>query len=390
MAEIQKRLDELCQSITDCPHSTPKWTSSGNSVIRNNNIKNGRLDLSNPSFTDDVDFNKRIQRATPESGDIIITREAPMGEVCRIPTGLKCCLGQRMVLLKPNYDLVDGDYLLFVLMSRGVQTQIMWSEGTGSTVSNLRIPHLCALSIPYLPIEKQRAIGRLLASLDEKIEINKQINDNLQQQAFAVFDNLLKDKQKATVPLSSVAEINPKRDLGKSISARCIDMARLSTSGSFPDGWDIKPYNGGMKFRNGDTLLARITPCLENGKTAFIDFLDDGEVAFGSTEYIVMCPKGDLPPEFLYCLARYPSFVDYAVKNMNGSSGRQRVSAETIGKYEIPLLSEEDIEPFVSTVPGLFRAMRNNAFENMSLADLRDALLPRLMSGDIDVSAIDV
>jgi type I restriction enzyme S subunit len=74
-----------------------------------------------------------------------------------------------MVLLKPNYDLVDGDYLLFVLMSRGVQTQIMWSEGTGSTVSNLRIPHLCALSIPCLPIEKQRAIGRLLASLDEKI-----------------------------------------------------------------------------------------------------------------------------------------------------------------------------------------------------------------------------
>jgi hypothetical protein len=215
-------------------------------------------------------------------------------------------------------------------------------------------------------------------------------NDNLQQQAFAVFDNLLKDKQNATVPLSSVAELNPKRDLGKSVSARCIDMARLSTSGSFPDGWEIKPYNGGMKFRNGDTLLARITPCLENGKTAFIDFLDDGEVAFGSTEYVVMCPKGDIPPEFLYCLARYPSFVDYAVKNMNGSSGRQRVSAVTIGKYKIPLLSEDDMEPFVSTVPGLFRAMRNNAFENMRLADLRDALLPRLMSGDIDVSAIDV
>ena len=216
------------------------------------------------------------------------------------------------------------------------------------------------------------------------------VNDNLQQQAFSLFDSLLRVRQETTVPLSSVAELNPKRDLGKNTPARCIDMARLSTSGSFPDGWEIKPYNGGMKFCNGDTLLARITPCLENGKTAFIDFLDAGEVAFGSTEYIVMCPKGDIPPEFLYCLARYPSFVDYAVKNMNGSSGRQRVSAETIGRYKIPLLTMDDLEMFRSTVPKLFESVRNNALENIRLAELRSALLPKLMSGEIDASSIDI
>ena len=131
----------------------------------------------------------------------------------------------------------------------------------------------------------------------------------------------------------SYAYLNPKRALAKKQIARSIDMSQLSTSGAFPSGWEMKPFNGGMRFANGDTLLARITPCLENGKTAFIDFLDDGEVAFGSTEYIVLAPKNDTPPEMLYCLARYPAFVDYAVKNMNGSSGRQRVSAETIGQY---------------------------------------------------------
>lgn len=192
------------------------------------------------------------------------------------------------------------------------------------------------------------------------------------------------------VPLSEIAELNPKRDLPKNTPARCIDMARLSTSGSFPDGWEVKPYTGGMKFRNGDTLLARITPCLENGKTAFVDFLKDGEVAFGSTEYVVMCPRHNWPPEFFYCLARYPAFVDYAVKNMNGSSGRQRVSAETLGKYEVPSLSTDDLELFSSVVPSMFKVMRSSAFENIRLANLRDALLPRLMSGEINVSAVQL
>ena len=319
------------------------------------------------------------------ANSILFSSRAPIGYVAI--SGQPVCTNQGFKSIVPN-EQTDAMFLYYLLCYKRAAIE---SLGSGTTFKEVSGSTMRGVSVRVPEdISVQRAIANILNSLDSKIECNSKINDNLQQQAFAVFDNLLKDKQKATVPLSSVADLNPKRDLGKSVSARCIDMARLSTSGSFPDGWDIKPYNGGMKFRNGDTLLARITPCLENGKTAFIDFLDDGEVAFGSTEYIVMCPKGNLPPEFLYCLARYPSFVDYAVKNMNGSSGRQRVSAETIGKYEIPLLSEDDMEPFVSTVPGLFRAMRNNAFENMRLADLRDALLPRLMSGDIDVSAIDV
>lgn len=126
-------MSEYCLSITDCPHSTPKWTNSGKLVIRNQYIKNGRLDLSNPSFTDDENFEARCKRAKPTAGDIIITREAPMGEVCMIPEDVECCLGQRMVLLKPNPLKCDGHYLLYVLMSKTVQQQILWSEGTGTT-----------------------------------------------------------------------------------------------------------------------------------------------------------------------------------------------------------------------------------------------------------------
>jgi len=84
------RLSDLCEQIVDCPHSTPVWTDSGVVVLRSQNIKNGRLDLSDPSYTDERNFDARTRRSVPSVGDLVITREAPMGEVCMIPQGLRC------------------------------------------------------------------------------------------------------------------------------------------------------------------------------------------------------------------------------------------------------------------------------------------------------------
>lgn len=242
------------------------------------------------------------------------------------------------------------------------------------------------ISVPALSL--QNKIASILSSLDDKIELNRRLNDNLQQQAFALFDRLMIEAVDTECQVSEIAYLNPKRPLAKNKVARCIDMSQLSTSGAFPSGWEMKPFTGGMRFTNGDTLLARITPCLENGKTAYIDFLDDEEIAFGSTEYIVLAPKEDIPPEYLYCLARYPAFVDYAVKNMNGSSGRQRVSADTIGQFVIPCPSETAIKDFGKVASALFMKMKNNSLENLKLSSLRDTILPKLMAGEIDVSNI--
>lgn len=242
------------------------------------------------------------------------------------------------------------------------------------------------INIPTL--EVQNKIASILRALDDKIECNNKINENLQQQAFAMFEKLLSDSDNAECLVSDIAYLNPKRPLSKKEIARCIDMSKLSTTGAFPSGWDMKSFSGGMRFTNGDTLLARITPCLENGKAAFINFLNENEVGFGSTEYIVLAPKEGVPAEFLYCLARYPAFVDYAVKNMNGSSGRQRVSAETIGQFVIPNISKTNLSIFGETIAPFFRKMRCNFFESQRLAVLRDTLLPKLMSGEIDVEDV--
>ena len=282
-------------------------------------------------------------------------------------------------------ELCDTHYLCYLINSMDLSGYV-----TGSAQPKLSQANLNAVTLLLPQIEIQKNIVDYLRKIDEKIELNTQINENLQQQAFSVFDNLISNAENNDCNVSNYAFINPKRALTKNKVARSIDMSQLSTSGAFPSGWEMKPFNGGMRFTNGDTLLARITPCLENGKTAFIDFLDEGEVAFGSTEYIVLAPKNDTPPEMLYCLARYPAFVDYAVKNMNGSSGRQRVSAETVGQYRLPSFDKHSLVLFEEVVSPMFLKMRYNSIENMRLAELRDALLPKLMSGEIDVSAVQL
>lgn len=289
----------------------------------------------------------------------------------------------RLITLIPKTEIVSAKYLYLWLKQLHI-------AGTGTTQQQLTVPDFRKTEILVPVQEIMTLFTTTVEPIFKKIWTNQSENENLQQQAFAVFNNLIANAENNDYTVSDYAFLNPKRTLAKKQVARSIDMSQLSTSGSFPSGWEMKSFNGGMRFTNGDTLLARITPCLENGKTAFIDFLDDGEVAFGSTEYIVLTPKNDTPPEMLYCLARYPAFVDYAVKNMNGSSGRQRVSAETVGQYRLPLFDKHSLVLFKEVVAPMFLKMRYNSLENMRLTELRDALLPKLMSGEIDVSTVQL
>jgi len=127
------------------------------------------------------------------------------------------------------------------------------------------------------------------------------------------------------------ASINPTEKLGKGILARKIAMTDLGSFQKKIQSWSFEPYNGGMKFRNGDTLVARITPCLENGKGAFVDVLKEDEVAFGSTEYIVVREKPKhTDNQFLYYFCQSEIFRAPAEKSMTGSSGRQRVQTDVV------------------------------------------------------------
>ena len=162
-------------------------------------------------------------------------------------------------------------------------------------------------------------------------------------------------------------------------------MKGIPTSGPSIMGWTQREFNGGSKFRNGDTLLARITPCLENGKTALVDILKNGEVAAGSTEFIVMRGRSGVSSAWVYCLARSDAFREFAIQQMTGSSGRQRVPNGAIAGYGIPAPRREDLDRFDTATRSIFDMISSNRVESQILADLRDTLLPKLLSGELRV-----
>lgn len=190
-------------------------------------------------------------------------------------------------------------------------------------------------------------------------------------------------------PLPEVIEVNSPRTLRKGMLAPYLDMANMPTRGHTPDVVIDRPFSSGMRFMNGDTLVARITPCLENGKTAYVDFLRDGQVGWGSTEYIVLRPKSPLPNEFAYCLARSAEFREFAIQSMTGSSGRQRVPVESLVHFLVVSPSQPVAELFGTVIRPLFARAAAAADEFNTLATIRDALLPKLMSGELRVKDAD-
>lgn len=165
-----------------------------------------------------------------------------------------------------------------------------------------------------------------------------------------------------------------------------VDMASLPPTSARVTNVVHREFTGsGSKFTNGDVLFARITPCLENGKTALVDFLKGGECGWGSTEFIVFSPKEPLNPWFVYCVARDQEFREHAIRAMSGTSGRQRVEIGCFNNFLIAIPPAEIIGKFGNIVGPWFHQMKMNDDQSVILTIIRDTLLPKLLSGEIKV-----
>jgi type I restriction enzyme S subunit len=187
---------------------------------------------------------------------------------------------------------------------------------------------------------------------------------------------------------STAMDINPSTKVPKEGLKPFLAMNCLSDASMLIDAPGERDGNSGSKFRNGDTLFARITPCLENGKTGFVQFLPSDEaVAFGSTEFIVLRSR-TLTPEFVYLLARSDAFRDNAIKSMSGASGRQRVREACFDTFRLANPDQETLAKFVAVTRPMFQLIQSLARKNSNLRTTRDLLLPKLISGELDVSAM--
>ncbi len=175
--------------------------------------------------------------------------------------------------------------------------------------------------------------------------------------------------------LADFIEFNPTISLKKGTMARKITMDQLTPHSRDIYSWGYEPYSGGAKFQNGDTIMARITPCLENGKHAYISLLDEGETAYGSTEYIVMRGKpGVSDNRFVYYLSHYPDFKNAAIKSMVGSSGRQRAQVDVLKNLEFYLPGLEEQKQIADTLSALDDKIALNNRINHNLEEQAQAL----------------
>lgn len=276
-------------------------------------------------------------------------------------------------------DDLDPEYLM-LWFSRPEFDRYARYKSHGSVREIFGWEDLCMVELPVPAIEEQRKIVKAYKSITDRIDLKKQINDNLEATAQAYFDSLFFEGNETDCTLADIALVNPVRPLAKGVEARCFEMATLPTNGCIPTGDTIKPYNGGVRFKNGDTLIARITPCLENGKAAYINILLDGEVAFGSTEYIVFASKDDVPSCFYYFLIRNSKFVTFALQFMNGSSGRQRVSGEELASFPLKKPSAEDLEKFEQVGSLALDQMKSHTLEIQLLKQLQETIAETLSS----------
>lgn len=170
-------------------------------------------------------------------------------------------------------------------------------------------------------------------------------------------------------------EFNPKVSLKKGTMAKKVTMDLLETHCRDIHSWTYEPYSGGAKFQNGDTIMARITPCLENGKHAFVSCLEDNELAFGSTEYIVIRGREGISDNaFSYYLTHYPEFKDTAIKSMVGTSGRQRAQVDVLENMTMQLPSLEEQRQIASILSSIDDKIENNRRINENLEQQAQAL----------------
>lgn len=276
---------------------------------------------------------------------------------------------------------------------------------THSAVPGLNRELVYQIKLKIPEIIEQKSIEEILGSFDDKIEFNNQANSTLESLASSLFHSWFVrfdpfregeyvDSELGSIPegwaiynLDEIIEINPKRELEKNSLYKKVGMADITPNKSSIEYFTIEKYKGGgSKFQNGDTLLARITPCLENGKTAYVDFLEENEIGFGSTEFIVLSPKIKIGSCFIYCLARNDEFRDFAISLMTGTSGRQRVQTEGLKNWKITLPeSDMIIMKFEDIISDFFIKIRANSNENLLLSSLRDLLLPQLLSGKLSI-----
>lgn len=362
-----------------------QYIKGGTPVVTVEHIIDFRIkDFDYPSITDED--KERLSKYLLRAGDIVFTRVGSVDLSAYVkPHQEGWMFSSRMLRVRPNPN-IDSRYLSYFFQQESFREHIL-NISVGATMPSINTEILKEVVVSFPSLPEQRAITSVLSSLDDKIDLLHRQNKTLEAMAETLFRQwFVEEADEARVGLiSELIDFNPKRNLSKGTIAPYLEMANVNSDVFHPDDWYNRKFSSGTKFTNGDTLLARITPCLENGKTTYVTFLGDEQVGWGSTEFIVMRSKSNLHPLTSYLLSKNNDFKDYAEGCLEGSSGRQRVNVDHLAKFEINIPVKIVVEEFNQILSSIEPKLHYNFMQIRTLEKLRDTLLPKLMSGEVRV-----
>ncbi len=409
------RLESCMAVIIDYRGKTPDKTSFGVPLITAKIVNGGRINEIQ-EYIAFKDYDTWMRRGIPQAGDIIVTTEAPLGEVAQLDER-KIALAQRLIALRGKPGLLDNDYLKFLMQSDFIQQQLQ-ARATGTTVLGIKQSELRKIGLVIPPPSEQKAIARILSSLDDKIELNQQMNRTLEAQARAIFKSWFVDFDPVR------AKMEGKQPVGMHAATAALfpDAFEESPLGMIPRGWKISVIGDiaenprrGIQPKNiqpdtpyiGLEHMPRRSIALSNwGNVEDITSnkfeFNQGEILFGklrpyfqkvgvaitsgicSTDILVLVPR---TPELFGLVMSYVSsdeFINYTDITSSGTR-MPRTNWQDMSKYEILIPDLELTKIFNMQILPIVEKIRANILESRNLSVIRNTLLPKLMSGEIRV-----
>lgn len=444
------QVSDVCELIVDCVNKTAPTVDCETpfKMLRTPNIKGGRVSTENCKYVTYEIFKKWTRRAEVKRDDVLLTREAPLGEVGIVKSDEKLFLGQRLMQYRANTSLLNADFLTYAFLSPDLQNQFRMHEGSGSVVSHIRVGDCFKFELNLPSLGEQEEISGILASLDRKIELNRQINSTLESMAQALFKSWFVDFDPVIDNALAAGNRSAGRPIPDELSARAqrrqslrenpdnphpplpTDIQQLFPSsfvfteemGWVPEGWVA------VRFDEIADVIMGQSP---KGDTYNVDGeglpLVNGPVEFGSyftekskwttapTKFakkgdLVVCVRGSTTGRYVksdgeYCLGRgvcsvrarnSQAFVDLTFKH-NVDRLLQLTTGSTFPNWSGPTLKsfftvypgEEILSAFDRCAARWVERIEYNVVESSALSGLRDILLPKLLSGQLQVPEVE-
>jgi len=384
-------LHEAGVSLIDCDHRTPPAAESGYPYVAIPQLKQGRLDLWDVRRITREHFLEWTRKANPQTNDVILSRRCNPGETSVVPDGLECALGQNLVLLRADGSKLFPPFLRWLVRGSDWWEQIGKFLNVGAVFDSLKCADIPNFELPVPPFTEQKAIAGVLGALDDKIELNRQANETLEALAQTIFKNWFVDAAATKLPkgwragtLGEVTE-NPRRGIQpeeiksstpyiglEHMPRRCIALSDWGHA----DALESNKF----EFEHGEILFGKLRPYFHKVGVAPVD-------GVCSTDILVIRPKAT---EWFGFVLGHVSSVELVNHTNAASTGTKmpRANWNDIARFEVALPPDSRSAEFTDLIRPMIDRIIANIHESRTLAELRDALLPKLLSGELSVPGI--